>query len=169
MGSSASRQKKPRAQEDNRPGVWVAYGKLVRLFRDRAGLTQQELAEAVGYSCEQVASVEQGRRPAKSAFTEAAEVVLGAGGALAVLQADVDLARLPAFFQNFAAIEPDAVSFFWYGNHIIPGLLQTEQYAHALFKAHCPPLNDETIEQRLAARLQRQTLLTASLRPSFRS
>lgn len=158
MGTS--RQKKQRAQDDDRPGVWVAYGKLVKLFREKSGLTQQELAEAVGYSYEQVASIEQGRRPAKSAFTEAAEVALNAGGTLSVLQDDVDLAKLPAFFQDFALIETEAISRFSSDPLLIPGLLQTEDYARALFSAHCPPLSEETIEQHVEARLSRQKLLT---------
>jgi transcriptional regulator with XRE-family HTH domain len=157
---ATSRQKKQRTQEDDRPGVWIAYGKLVRLHRDRAGLTQQELAERVGYSYEQVASIEQGRRPAKSGFTQAAETTLDAGGTLAVLQDDVDLAKLPAFFQDFALIETEAVSRFSSDPMLIPGLLQTEDYARALFSAHCPPLSEEIIEQRVEARLSRQKLLT---------
>ncbi|MGW6599449.1 Scr1 family TA system antitoxin-like transcriptional regulator [Streptomyces sp. NPDC055036] len=158
MGTS--RQKKQRAQDDDRPGIWVGYGKLVKLHRDRTGLSQQELAEAVGYSCDQVASIEQGRRPAKSAFTDAAEVVLKAGGTLAVLQDDVDLAKLPAFFQDFALIETEAVSRYDFDPLLIPGLLQTEDYARALFSRHCPSLSEETIEQHLEARLSRQKLLT---------
>ncbi|WP_318280357.1 helix-turn-helix domain-containing protein [Streptomyces griseoloalbus] len=139
--------------------MWSAYGKLVRLFRERAGLTQQALADAIGYSLEQVASVEQGRRPAKVAFTEAAERVLGAGGALRVLQEDVDRAKLPEFFQDFALLEAEAVSRFSYDPMLVPGLLQTEAYARALLQAHFPPLEDEAIEQHLTARLARQTLL----------
>ncbi|MET7290593.1 helix-turn-helix transcriptional regulator [Streptomyces griseoloalbus] len=139
--------------------MWSAYGKLVRLFRERAGLTQQALADAIGYSLEQVASVEQGRRPAKVAFTEAAERVLGAGGALRVLQEDVDRAKLPEFFQDFALLEAEAVSRFSYDPMLVPGLLQTEAYARALLEAHFPPLEDEAIEQHLTARLARQTLL----------
>ncbi|WP_411114382.1 Scr1 family TA system antitoxin-like transcriptional regulator [Streptomyces sp. 029-5] len=158
MGTS--RQKKQRAQDDDRPGVWVAYGKLVKLWRNKSGLTQQELAEAVGYSCDQLASIEQGRRPAKSAFTDAAEVVLKAGGTLAVLQDDVDLAKLPAFFQDFALIETEAVSRYDFDPLLIPGLLQTEDYARALFSRHCPSLSEEIIEQHLEARLSRQKLLT---------
>ncbi|MFB6982215.1 Scr1 family TA system antitoxin-like transcriptional regulator [Streptomyces scopuliridis] len=158
MGTS--RQKKQRTKDDDRPGIWVGYGKLVKLHRDRVGLSQQELAEAVGYSCDQVASIEQGRRPAKSAFTDAAEVVLSAGGTLAVLQDDVDLAKLPAFFQDFALIETEAVSRFSSDPLLIPGLLQTEEYARALFSEHCPPLSDEMIEQHVEARLSRQKLLT---------
>ncbi|MFE2034684.1 helix-turn-helix domain-containing protein [Streptomyces scopuliridis] len=158
MGTS--RQKKQRAQDDDRPGVWVAYGKLVKLWRNKSGLTQQELAEAVGYSCDQLASIEQGRRPAKSAFTDAAEVRLKAGGTLAVLQDDVDLAKLPLFFQDFALIETEAVSRFSSDPMLIPGLLQTEEYARALVSEHSPPLSEEVIEQRVEARLSRQKLLT---------
>ncbi|MFF2184337.1 Scr1 family TA system antitoxin-like transcriptional regulator [Streptomyces sp. NPDC058155] len=159
MGTS-SRQKKQGSPEDNRPGIWVGYGKLLRLHRDRAGLTQQELAHALGYSVELVASVEQGRRPAQTKFTEAAETRLNADGTLPVLQDDVDLAKLPAFFQDFALIETEAVSRYDFEPLLIPGLLQTEDYARALFTAHCPPLSDETIEQHVEARLSRQKLLT---------
>ncbi len=145
---------------DDRPRIWTGYGKLVKHFRELAGMTQSELADAVGYSCEQAASIEQGRRPAKAAFTEAAEQVLNAGGALRALQEDVDLARLPLFFQDFAVIEAEAVSRFSYDPLLIPGLLQTEEYARALISGHCPPLSDETIEQHVEARLDRQRLLT---------
>ncbi|MET8678806.1 DUF5753 domain-containing protein [Streptomyces sp. NPDC004647] len=37
--------------------------------------------------------------------------------------------------------------------------MQTEEYARALLKAHHPPLDDEIIEERVAARLERQELL----------
>ncbi|MEU8292728.1 helix-turn-helix domain-containing protein [Streptomyces pseudogriseolus] len=148
-----------RGPDKERPAAWSAYGKLVRLFRERAGLTQQALADAIGYSTEQVASVEQGRRPAKAVFTEAAERVLDAGGALRVLQPDVDRARLPLFFQDFALLEAEAVSRFSYDPMLVPGLLQTEAYAQALLEAHFPPLDAETVEQRVAARMARQSLL----------
>jgi len=100
------------------------------------------------------------RRPAKSAFTQVAERVLSARGALFALQEDVDLAKLPAFFQDFALIEMEAVSRFEFEPLVIPGLLQTEAYARAMFNAHCPPPDDDTIEQWLEARLERQKLLT---------
>lgn len=93
--ATSNTPKQARGHDDDRPGIWVGYGKLVRLFRDNAGLTQDELAERIGYSGEQVSSVEQGRRPAKTPFTQAAEQVLNAGGALQALQDDVDLAKLP--------------------------------------------------------------------------
>lgn len=151
-----------RKREDDRPGIWVGYGKLLRKFRKAAGLSQEALAPLVGYSAEQVASIEQGRRPAKAPFTAAAERALGAGGVLETLQEDVDFAKLPAFFRDFVLIEMDAVSRFGYDPLLVPGLLQTEAYARALFGGHVPMLDDEVIDDSLDARLSRQKLLTKS-------
>ncbi|MEU8473474.1 Scr1 family TA system antitoxin-like transcriptional regulator, partial [Streptomyces sp. NPDC029006] len=120
------------------PGEWSAYGRLLQHLRKRAGLNQQELGEAIGYSLEQVASVEQGRRPAKAAFTAAADRVLEAGGVLQVLQDEVDRAKLPKFFRNFAVIEAEVVNRFSFDPLLVPGLLQTEGFARALFAQHCP-------------------------------
>ncbi|MFI6862242.1 helix-turn-helix domain-containing protein [Streptomyces sp. NPDC050421] len=154
-------QAKAKAREDNElPGVWVAYGALLAHLRKRAGLTQPALGEAIGYSLEQVASVEQGRRPAKAAFTKAAERALDAGGVLEVLQAEVDRAKLPRFFRNFAAVEAEVLSRFSYEPLLVPGLLQTEAYARAVFAGHCPPFSQEVVDQHTEARLGRQRLLT---------
>lgn len=147
-------------EESDLPGVWSAYGRLLQHLRKRAGLSQQMLAEAIGYSLEQVASVEQGRRPAKTTFTTASDRVLEARGVLEVLQDDVDRAKLPQFFRNFALIEAEVVSRFSYDPLLVPGLLQTEAYARAVFAGHCPPLSEETVDQHTEARLSRQKLLT---------
>ncbi|QCD60948.1 helix-turn-helix domain-containing protein [Streptomyces hawaiiensis] len=142
------------------PGEWSAYGVLLQYLRKRAGLNQQQLGDAIGYSLEQVASVEQGRRPAKVAFTAAAERALEAGGVLEALQGEVDRAKLPRFLRNFALFEAEAVSRFSYDPLLVPGLLQTEAYARAVFAGHCPPLSEEIIDQHTEARLSRQKLLT---------
>jgi transcriptional regulator with XRE-family HTH domain len=117
------------------PGVWSAYGRLLQHLRKQAGLSQQKLGDAIGYSLEQVASVEQGRRPAKAAFTAAADRVLEARGVLEVLQDEVDRAKLPRFFRNFALIEAEVVSRFPCDPLLVPGLLQKEGYARAAFVA----------------------------------
>ncbi|MCF6526060.1 helix-turn-helix transcriptional regulator [Streptomyces sp. JJ36] len=147
-------------RNDNRPEAWRCYGRLLRLFRDQASLTQNELADRIGYSYEQTASVEQARRPAQRTFTEAVERVLHTQGALLALQEEVELAKLPQFFQDFAKIELEAVSRFEYEPQLVPGLLQTEEYARAVFAGHCPPLEQEILEQHLEARMERQKLLT---------
>lgn len=157
---AAGRTARTKEEGPDLPGVWSAYGVLLQHLRRRAGLSQQQLGDAIGYSLELVASVEQGRRPAKAAFTTAAERVLKAGGVLDVLQDEVDRAKLPRFFRNVALIEAEAVARFSYDPLLVPGLLQTEAYARAVFGSHCPPLSEETIDQHTEARLSRQKLLT---------
>lgn len=137
------RAMKVKTKEDSElPGVWVAYGTLLQHLRKRAGLNQQALGEAIGHSLEQVVSVEQGRRAAKETFTVAAERVLAADGVLEVL------------------IESEVLSRFSYDPLLVPGLLQTEAYARAVFAGHCPPFSEEIVDQHTEARLGRQKLLT---------
>ncbi|PJE93829.1 transcriptional regulator [Streptomyces carminius] len=154
-----SRTARKKEGNEDLPGVWVAYGTLLQHLRNRAGLSQPELGEAIDYSLDQVASVEQGRRPAKASFTAGAERVLAAGGVLEVLQDEVDRAKLPRFFRDFALIEAEVLSRFSYDPLLVAGLLQTEGYARALFAGHCPQLDQETIDQHTDARLGRQKLL----------
>ena len=59
-----------------------AFGEVVKAFRKRAGLTQEEFAPQVRYSPQTVASIEQGRRFPPPEFVERAEEVLDAFGAL---------------------------------------------------------------------------------------
>ncbi|MEU5640307.1 helix-turn-helix domain-containing protein [Streptomyces milbemycinicus] len=139
-------------------------GKQVKLFRERAGLTQPQLGEAIGYSEELVSSVEQGRRAPQPEFLDAADDVLDAFGVLRAAKEEVSKARLPAFFRGAARLEAQATEFHAYDSQVINGLLQTEDYARAIYRMRRPALDDEIIEQRVAARLARQELL--SHRPS---
>lgn len=135
-----------------------AIGKQIKYLRERAGLTQAELGERIGYCKDQVASVERGRRPPKPPFIDGAERVLEAGGLLAAVRDDVERARLPARFRDFALWEKDAESIYAYEPLLVPGLLQSEGYARALVSGHCPPLSDETVDDLVAARLARQVI-----------
>jgi transcriptional regulator with XRE-family HTH domain len=146
--------------KEDLPRIWLGYGRLLRRFRERAGLSREQFAERVAYSPETIASIEQARRPAKRAFTERAEEILDARGVLETLQEDVDLAKLPQFFIDFATTELEAVSRYAYDSLLVPGLLQTEAYMRAVFAMAHPALDEETTEQRLDARLSRQRLLT---------
>jgi hypothetical protein len=117
------------------PGVWSAYGRLLQHLGRQVELSQQKPGDAIGYPLEQVVSVEQGRRPAKAAFTIAADRALEARGVLEVLQDDVDRAKLPRFFRNVALIESEVLSRFSCDPLLVPGLLRTEGYARAALAA----------------------------------
>ncbi|OEV14228.1 helix-turn-helix domain-containing protein [Streptomyces nanshensis] len=135
-------------------------GKQIKHLRDQAGLTQAQFGKRAGYSPDLVASVERGRRPPKPPFIAAVERFLDARGLLQAVEDDIDKARFhyPAFFREFAQLETEAVELHEYATMVVPGLLQTEDYARALFTMRRPLLDEETIEQRVAARLARQEI-----------
>ncbi len=137
-----------------------AFGEVVKAFRKRARLTQEQFAPRVRYSVPTVASIEQGRRFPPADFVDRSEEVLDAFGALRA--AAKHLSRRPglaSWFRQWAKLEAEAVSLYTYECRLIPGLLQTEAYARTLFTHQLPPLGDEQIEAQLAARLERQRLL----------
>ncbi|MGW1103499.1 helix-turn-helix domain-containing protein [Streptomyces sp. NPDC002540] len=141
-------------------------GSQLRLLRERAGLTQRELGDRLGYSEDLIRSLERGRRTPQPEFLDAADDLLAAGGLLRAAKEQVARAKArarvkhPAWFTDYAKLERQAVEVHEYGSHVVPGLLQTEAHARALFAMRKPLLDEATIEQRMTARLARQELLT---------
>ncbi|MCH6163475.1 helix-turn-helix domain-containing protein [Streptomyces marispadix] len=138
-----------------------AFGEVLKAFRKRAGLTQEELAPLVSYSPTSIASFEQGRRFPQPEFVEKVEQVLDAFGALR--GAARHLSRQPGlakWFRQWARLEAEAISLSTYECRLIPGLLQTEAYARTLFVNQLPPMDDVQIDANWAARAERKRLLT---------
>ncbi|MGA5196673.1 helix-turn-helix domain-containing protein [Streptomyces exfoliatus] len=138
-----------------------AFGEVVKTFRKRAGLTQEQFAPLVGYSVPTIASIEQGRRLPSADFVERAEEVLDAFGVIRA--AAKHLARKPglaSWFRQWARLELQAVTLYTYENRLVPGLLQTPAYARTLFEKQLPAMGDEEIEAQLVARVERKKLLT---------
>ncbi|MEO3749528.1 helix-turn-helix transcriptional regulator [Streptomyces sp. B6B3] len=149
-----------REWDDEAGEVVRTVGKLVKLLRERAGLTQAELGAAIGYGEDQVSSVERARRIPKPEFLDAADQTLGAGGILAALKDDVAQARYPKKVRDLARLEAEAEELGAYASTVIHGLLQTEEYTRALFRVHRPTLDEDTIERNVSARRARQEILT---------
>ncbi|HCA87245.1 MAG TPA: transcriptional regulator [Streptomyces sp.] len=145
-----------RSEEEPGRGVVTAFGRQLKALRLRSGLDRAEFGKRVGYSPGTVASLEQGRRIPQPRFIEQADEVLDAGGILTALKEEVGRAQYPAFFRDAARLEANAAAINLYAMYAIPGLLQTEDYARAVFQMQRPLLDDSVIEQRLEARLARQ-------------
>ncbi|WP_346776537.1 helix-turn-helix transcriptional regulator [Streptomyces sp. HNM0574] len=142
------------------------FGEVVKAFRRRAGLTQEEFAALVHYSAPTVSSIELGRRFPPPTFIQRAETVLDAFGAIE--GAARHLSRQPglaSWFAQWALLEAEAISLHTYECRLVPGLLQTEAYARAV-TLNVPPLPDENrLEERVTARLDRQELLSTHRKP----
>lgn len=137
------------------------FGAFVQALREHAGLSRTDLGARVQYSKHTVESVELGRRMPDEAFVERAEEALGNTGALrkAARHLTRGEAGLAAWFRRWARLEREAVSLCTYECRLVPGLLQSEGYARALFENRIPLLTDEQLEAQVTARMERQRML----------
>ncbi|WPW30499.1 helix-turn-helix transcriptional regulator [Streptomyces atratus] len=143
------------------------FGALLCFFRDRVGLSQEALGSKIGFSKSQVAMVERGKRPPRGKFVPRADQVLGAQGALLAAAAKLSVSHLASWFTEFAEEESRASSRHEYETHVVPGLLQIEDYARTVLSHTYPSVDDEEVEGRVAARLERQRLFTRKPAPDI--
>ncbi|MGW0464493.1 helix-turn-helix domain-containing protein [Streptomyces sp. NPDC003027] len=138
------------------PGAAKAFGRLLRFHRERAKVSQELVGKETGYSKSQVAMIERGERRPRGRFVETVDKLLGAQGALLEVAEEVTASGVAAWFEDYLEEEQKAAGIHWYETHLIPGLLQTEEYARAVFNCAVPALDDDDIEAGVAARLKRQ-------------
>ncbi|MCX5108396.1 helix-turn-helix domain-containing protein [Streptomyces sp. NBC_00378] len=151
-------RRQPEHEYEVGSGLLHVFGQHLKLFRVRAGLERAEFGAMTGYSASSIASFEQGRRIPQPKFIDQADELLDAGGVLKASKEEVARAQYPAFFRDAARLEAEAVELCAYDTHVVKGLLQTEEYTRALLTMRRPLLDEETIEQRVAARLARQEI-----------
>ncbi|WP_143637093.1 helix-turn-helix transcriptional regulator [Streptomyces sp. 1-11] len=148
-----------RPEDEAGRGVVVAFGQTLKTLRLREGLEREEFGRRLGYSASTVAAFEQGRRIPSPRTIERADEVLGAGGLLCLWKDQVERAQYPVFFQGMAVLEKEAMELLAFDTLVVNGLLQTQEYMRALLTMRRPPLKQDTIEQRVTARLARQDIL----------
>ncbi|MEU2180201.1 helix-turn-helix domain-containing protein [Streptomyces thermolilacinus] len=155
--------------DDEEAGAVVrAVARRLKLWREAAGLTQAEFGRAIGYGEELVSSVERGRRIPRPEYLDAADEVLAAGGRIAAMKEELAEVRYPKKVRDVKRLEAEAVEICSYNNSVIDGLLQTEEYARAVFASRRPPYTEDELEQHVAARIARQAIVrTTTARPLF--
>ncbi|MGP9018015.1 helix-turn-helix domain-containing protein [Streptomyces sp. BR1] len=146
------------AADKSGQGVVTAFGQSMKTLRVRAGLEREEFGRRLGYSASTIASFEQGRRIPSPRTIDQADEVLGADGLLTVWKEQVERAQYPVFFQGMAELEKQCIELLMYDTHVVNGLLQTKEYMKALLAMRRPTLEQETIDQRVTARLARQDI-----------
>ncbi|WNM35887.1 helix-turn-helix transcriptional regulator [Streptomyces sp. Li-HN-5-11] len=152
-------------EDEEAEAVLRAVGRQIKAWREAAGLRQGELGARIGYSEEMVSSVERGRRLPKPDFLDRADEVLGASGKLAVMKEDVEKARYPKNVRDLAKLEDEAVEMGAYVSSHIHGLLQTAEYAQAVYTLRRPAYTEDEIERLVAARMARKSVFDRVPRP----
>ncbi|MFG2627361.1 helix-turn-helix domain-containing protein [Streptomyces sp. NPDC048473] len=160
-------RQQPECEYEVGSGILHVFGQHLKLFRVRAGLERAEFGAMTGYAASSIASFEQGRRIPQPKFIDQADELLDAGGVLKASKEEVARAQYPAFFRDAARLEVQAVELHVYATKAVPGLLQTEAYARAVFSMGRPLLAEDEIGQRVAARIARQAILSAAPLPTI--
>ncbi|MGW7025122.1 helix-turn-helix domain-containing protein [Streptomyces decoyicus] len=144
------------------------FGEVLRHFREAAGFTQEGLSNKIPCDRSQVARVEAGTRVPQDTFAKQCDELLGTGGVLLRLWGRIDWypeVQHPDWFERRAEMDAVAVSLREYQERVFPGLLQTPDYAHALFSRRNK--NADEIESRVRARLSRQQRFLADGGPLY--
>ncbi|WP_275956498.1 helix-turn-helix domain-containing protein [Nonomuraea sediminis] len=142
------------------------FGSELREHRVRAGLSQEQLAERLSYSLSLVCAVELANRTPSRDFAERADQVLDTRGALTRLWPLVRQAAYPAWFRPWLEIEQTARTLQTWQPLLVPGLLQTEDYAREVLRKE-PAATAEQAEEAVAARMTRQAILQRSDPPMY--
>lgn len=120
-------------------------------YRKIAGLTQEQAGDRMGFAVKTVQGYEQGLRTPTLAYAERADEAFGLTGTL------VNLAKLcradDSPFGSFLEHERRATQIRTYAPLLMPGLLQTAEYARAVMRAAAP---DEDLDEGVRLRLERQ-------------
>ena len=143
----------------------------LRAHRATHGWTQADVAAKTSYSESLIAQVETCRKAATPELARALDRVFATPrfkeGTPDVPETSGTFGRLvvrlrnlpfPASFRSFAPHEAEATVLYIFEHSMIPGLLQTPQYARAILETH-PDVTEDVVNERLAGRLSRQAVL----------
>jgi transcriptional regulator with XRE-family HTH domain len=137
------------------------FGAEVREARKRAGMSQPELAALAGYDPSYVSKVENGAITPDQKFIDACDRVFpDMHGWFARFW---DESRrwnpsYPPWFKEWLDAERQARMVRWWEPLLVPGLLQTPDYARALFRAWQKSEDADKIERDVTARIDRKRI-----------
>ncbi|MEU2721442.1 helix-turn-helix domain-containing protein [Streptomyces smyrnaeus] len=140
---------------DPKVSTLAYFGTELRIRREEAGLSQAELGRRTFCTHSYISRIESASRVPSEEFAQRCDDVLGTGGMFARLWPVVIEHAYPDWFRPFVELEKDAVAIWNFQNQVVPGLLQTEAYAQALFAAGKLANTEELV----AARMTRQHIL----------
>ena len=159
---------------DPRSDLVAWLGEELRRARLAAGFkSQDQLARRLGFERTVITKIETGDRPPSAEVAEAVETLFpGLGGGRFGELAEVArraFGKFPGWFErDWLPVERDATWLRWWEPILIPGLLQTAEYARALFEAWQPASTQEDLEALVAGWLDRQRILDREAPPDLR-
>ncbi|MCM3809027.1 helix-turn-helix domain-containing protein [Streptomyces malaysiensis] len=147
----------------------AAYGARLRSLREARGWTQEDLAARAEYSSVHVSAVENGRKPPTLRFSRSADRAFGIEGEDTFERQfrEIRHGSLLEGFPEFVDHEGRAAEIRLYEVGVIPGLLQTPDYAAVLAESTVKrgTITAEQAEERVTLVAERQTTLVRTPPP----
>jgi transcriptional regulator with XRE-family HTH domain len=128
----------------------------LRGWRAKRGWSQVELAAKLKYSNALVSQIEQEHKPPSAEFAAKCDEVFDTPATFADLQELVAREAWPSYFAPVTDSETRASQIHEWEQRVVPGLLQTEDYARSVIKAWQPRITPDELERKVALRLERQ-------------
>ncbi|ARP74313.1 XRE family transcriptional regulator [Streptomyces pluripotens] len=150
---------------EHSPGA--AFGQRLRMLREERGWTQDDLAERMGYSGTHISAVETGRRTPTPRFSHSADKAFGTGDLFERQGRAVRHTALLEGFPDYVAQEVRATEIRLFELGIVPGLLQTPEYAAAITTGAVRrgAITEQQAEERLSLLAARQASLERTPAP----
>ncbi|WP_030749394.1 Scr1 family TA system antitoxin-like transcriptional regulator [Streptomyces griseus] len=158
----------------------ILLGSQLRRLRESRGITREAAGYSIRASESKISRMELGRVSFKARDIEDLLTLYGVTeeserGALLGLAREANLAGwwhsfgdvLPGWFQTYIGLEAAASLIRVYEVQFVHGLLQTEEYAHAVVSRGMPGASRAEIDRRVALRLERQKVLVSERAPHF--
>ena len=156
-------------ERDSNP-LFLFFASEMKRLREAKGWSQEALGKRIDYSSEMVSKVETCRNRPSREFAVALDNVFPQMGGMFVNiadQAEKSYSVYPLWFQSWVDAEKRATVLRWWEPLLVPGLLQTAEYAEVLFNTWRAVDGTGDIEADVAARLARQDIFGRSTPPSF--
>ncbi|WBB96559.1 helix-turn-helix transcriptional regulator [Solwaraspora sp. WMMA2080] len=152
----------------------------LRRLREQAGLSSTEAARQVDHDGSWLSRIETAEVRPHPNDVRALLGLYGVAGEQA--EAVIAVARqarqrgwwqrysevLPEWFVTYVGMESEASVIRSYQCQMVPGILQTEEYARAAFRGAPIPMRDSELEQQVALRMDRQSILGTDDQPILR-
>ncbi|MEU7185794.1 helix-turn-helix transcriptional regulator [Streptomyces sp. NPDC045369] len=144
----------------------VHVGGLISSWRQRAGMTQKELALQTHVSESLEGAYERAERIPSAGFLIEADRLTVAGGALESCIGLMEQEPGRDQFLEWKALESEALSMEGYQSMVLPGLLQAPDYVRALFRTRLPAYSESEVERLVEERLERKSTLIREPAPT---
>ncbi|MEU9186176.1 helix-turn-helix transcriptional regulator [Streptomyces sp. NPDC048484] len=152
----------------SRQAAWEFFGTELKRHREEAGLTQAELGYRVFVSGGYIGQFEQAIRRPQLDVAQRIDDLLQTGGFFErTWRKLIKDEPYTEYFAHAAELERLATEICEYAPTVIPGLLQTREYARAMFLAGNPLAAEGYIEELVKGRIDRTQLLKDATRPVY--